>query len=56
MAIVLTKEQVENQEYKAYSPVTNSFEWHEDGSCTVRGVCYWDEASYINHQGDNENA
>ena len=49
--LLLTKEEVENGDYKALSPQHNSFNFHpqegDEWACRVMPLRYWDDESYI---------
>lgn len=51
--ITLTPDEVKAEKYKEYSPETNDFRWHPDGSCTVIPLLWWDDASYLRYQSDD---
>lgn len=51
--IHLDRIQVENNEHKNYNPERYDFRWNKDYTeCDVIPLRWWDDASYIQYQGD----
>ena len=49
--IHLSKEDVANDKYKEYDPVTHDFKWNADYSeVTVIPLIWWDDKSYEDYQ------
>ena len=48
--IELTKAQVDDKAHEQFNPERHDFRWHDDGSCTVVRLLWWNDASYIEHE------